>query len=254
MPRLKRVSAGGVIYHALNRANGRTTLFHDDGDYGAFERVLAEAVERFPGIRLLCYCLMPNHWHLVLWPRREGELSRFMRWLTLTHAQRRHAHRHRAGEGHVYQGRFKSFPVKDDRHFLVAARYVERNPLRARLVRRAEQWPWCSLRRRRIEGGKKRRGASSTNGVSDRSTPAVPELHPWPVPEPKDWVEQVNRPMSGAEERAMRDSIQRGRPFGDERWQERTALRLGLQPTLRPRGRPRQEPQELKGESVRTRG
>jgi putative transposase len=119
-----------VVYHVLNRANARRTLFDDDGDYAAFERVLAQACVRV-SMRLLAYCVMPNHWHLVIWPRRDGDLSRFMNWLTLTHTQRWHQHRHTVGEGHVYQGRFKSFPVETSEYLLTVCRYVERNPIRA---------------------------------------------------------------------------------------------------------------------------
>jgi REP element-mobilizing transposase RayT len=133
MGRPKRAADGGLVYHVLNRANARMTIFENDADYAAFEQVLEEAVER-TGTRLLAYCLMPNHWHLVLWPREDGELSRFTGWLTLTHTQRWHAHRHSSGSGHLYQGRFKSFPVQDDNHFWTLCRYVERNALRAKLV------------------------------------------------------------------------------------------------------------------------
>ena len=134
MGRAHRAAQGGYVYHVLNRANARMRIFDDDADYLAFEKVLAEAVERTE-TRLLAYCLMPNHWHLVVWPRKDGELSRFVGWLTLTHTQRWHAHRHSSGSGHVYQGRFKSFPVQEDEHFYGVARYVERNALRAKLVR-----------------------------------------------------------------------------------------------------------------------
>src|SRR5688500_5088080 len=122
------------------------TIFREDQDYAAFEAVRQEAVERTQ-TRLLAYCLLPNHWHLLVWPREHGELSRFVGWLTLTHTQRWHANRHSAGAGHVYQGRFKSFPVQDDDHFYTVARYVERNAVRANLVRRAALWPWSSLGR-----------------------------------------------------------------------------------------------------------
>ncbi len=106
MGRSLRHAAGGWVYHVLNRANGRLRLFQKDGDYAAFERVLAEAVRRLP-VPVLAYCVMPNHWHLVLWPQADGDLSRFVGWLTLTHTQRWHAHYHTAGSGHVYQDRFK---------------------------------------------------------------------------------------------------------------------------------------------------
>ncbi len=146
MGRPHRAAVGGYAYHVLNRANARLTIFNGARDYESFERLLAEAVER-TGTRLLAYCLMPNHWHLVVWPKEDGELSRFVGWLTLTHTQRWHAHRHSAGAGHLYQGRFKSFPIQTDDHFYTVARYVERNALRAKLVRRAEAWRWGSLYR-----------------------------------------------------------------------------------------------------------
>ena len=112
-------------------------IFRDDADYEAFENVLLDAVER-TNTRLLSYCLMPNHWHLLVWPERDGELSRFAGWLTLTHTQRWHAFHQSIGSGHLYQGRFKSFPIEEDDHLYTAARYVERNALRAEQVSRAE--------------------------------------------------------------------------------------------------------------------
>ncbi len=121
-------------------------IFTNDEDFIAFESVLEEAVAR-TGTRVPPYCLMKDHWHLVVWSREDDELSRFGGWLTLTHTQRWHAHRKSTGSGHVYQGRFKCFPVQDDDHFLPVCRYVERNALRARLVKRAEDWRWGSLYR-----------------------------------------------------------------------------------------------------------
>ena len=125
MGRPLRVSAGGYAYHCLDRGNGRATVFRKDGDYEAFERILTETQAHVPGMRLLAYCLMPNHWHLVLWPRRDGELSDFLHWLTLTHTQRWHAHYHDVGGGHLYQGRFKSFPIQEDEHYLAVCRYAD---------------------------------------------------------------------------------------------------------------------------------
>jgi len=113
MPRVARYAPGGFAYHALNRRVARLPLFEKDGDYEAFERVLLLALEKHP-IRVLTYCLMPNHWHFVLWPRRDGELTDFLRWLTHTHTMRWHAHYHTSGTGHLDQGRFKSFPIEAD--------------------------------------------------------------------------------------------------------------------------------------------
>src|SRR5947207_7985249 len=126
MPRRVRVSTGGLAFHVLNRAVGRATLFRKDADHLAFEKVLSEVHGRIP-VRLLGYCLMPNHWHLVLWPRADGELSKFMHWLTMTHTQRWRHLRRLVGLGPLYQGRFKSFPVQTDGHLLTVLRYVERN-------------------------------------------------------------------------------------------------------------------------------
>ena len=221
MPRRARISSGGLAYHVLNRRVGRLQLFEKPADYLAFEKILQEAHER-TGVRIAAYCLMPNHWHLVLWPRDDGELSEVMRWITVTHTQRWHAHRQSSGSGPVYQGRFKSFPVQTNEHFLTVARYVERNALRAKLVKRAEQWQWSSLWR-------------WTQGDSKRAM----FLSDWPVQRPRGWVEQVNRPETANELEELRCSAQRGRPFGSEGWVVRMAKRLRLESTLRSRGRPK---------------
>ncbi|HVV99014.1 MAG TPA: transposase [Planctomycetaceae bacterium] len=119
-------------------------------------------------MRVCGYCLMPNHWHLVLWPERDGDLAAFMLRLTVTHVTRWQRHEKQVGHGHVYQGRFKSFPVSSDEYFYQAVRYVERNALRAQLCRRAEQWRWSSLWRR--ESGKGSRGSSALSArFTDRS-------------------------------------------------------------------------------------
>lgn len=221
MPRRPRLAVGDLAYHVLNRRVGRLPLFEKPGDYTAFETILAEAAVR-TRIRLAAYCLMPNHWHLLLWPRHDGELSEVVRWITVTHTQRWHAHRKTAGTGPVYQGRFKSFPVQTDEHFLTVARYVERNAIRAKLVSRAEDWRWGSVWRR-IQGD-----PELSAWLSD-----------WPIERPRDWVARVNRPHTASELESLRLSVQRGRPFGEEAWVGRMAKRFGMESTVRPRGRPR---------------
>ncbi len=123
MPRTARIAPGGVIFHALNRANARATIFDDDHDFKAFEPIMAETVD-VTQMRILAYLTMPNHWHLVLWPRHDGDLGRFMQRLTTTHVRRWHLYRHSVGDGHLYQGTYKSFPVQDDAHLLTVLRYV----------------------------------------------------------------------------------------------------------------------------------
>jgi putative transposase len=224
MPRTARVAPGGVIFHCLNRGNDRRPVFDDPGDYAAFERALAATLDAQPGIRLLAYCLMPNHWHLLLWPRRDGELAGFMQRLTTTHVRRWHRHRHSDGRGHLYQGTYKSFPVQDDAHFLTVARYVERNALRANLVARAEAWQWGSLWRRE-------HGSPQERGM----------LSEWPVARAADWLGWVNEPQTDSELETLRESLRRGRPFGAPDWQARTAAALDLQFTFRRRGRPKKQ-------------
>lgn len=211
------------MYHVLNRAVARAQIFERDGDYAAFERVLEEARARVP-MRLLGYCVMPNHWHLVLWPQSDGELSEYMRWLTVTHTQRWHAAHRTSGTGALYQGRFKSFPIEEDGRLLTVCRYVERNALRANLVARAEMWRWSSL------------------WQWSRSERAV-TLDNWPIPRPGGWLEFVNRVQTEKELQALRHSVVRGTPFGSPDWQQSTARHLGLESTLRPRGRPPKRPQ-----------
>ena len=221
MPRRARLATGGLAYHVLNRRMGRLSLFNKRADYAGFENILAEAHDR-TGIRIAAYCLMPTHWHLVLWPRRDGELSEVVRWMTVTHTQRWHVHRRSSGTGPVYQGRFKSFPVQNDEHFLTVARYVERNALRASLVDRAEDWQWSSLWWR----------------VQVDAKPTA-WLSQWPVERPRNWVRRVNQPETAAELAGLRVSVNRGKPFGSEAWVIRMAKRFGLESTLRSPGRPK---------------
>jgi putative transposase len=231
MPRQARNAPGGFVYHALNRAVARLPLFQKDGDYAAFERLLAEALQEDP-TRLLSYCLMPNHWHMVLWPREDDELTSFLRWLSHTHSMRWHAHYHTGGTGHIYQGRFKSFPVESDDHLLTVLRYVERNALRANLVARAEDWRWTSLWRRQR--------------ASENVEPRI-ALETWPVAMPANWLEFVNSAHTDGELEALRRAVARSSPFGTAAWCASTAQRLGLQPSLRPLGRPRKQAAEDSG-------
>jgi len=226
MGRSWRGAVGGYVYHVLNRANARAALFEKPGDYEAFERVLTEAQQR-SAMRLLAYCVMPNHWHMVVWPRHDGDLSRFVGWLTLTHTQRWHAHRHTAGTGHLYQGRFKSFPIQEDAHLFAVLRYVERNPLRARLVRQAVQWRYGSLWRRE-------RGDAEAQAL----------LSAGPLALPADWRHYVQAVQTEGELAALRHSVARGQPYGEDAWVQATAVRLGLETTLRRRGRPRKSPEK----------
>jgi putative transposase len=217
MPRTARASQANYCYHVLNRGNARAQVFHKPDDYRSFVELIEAACRRRP-MRVIGYCLMPNHFHLVLWPLGDGDLGTWMQWLMTSHVRRYHRHYH--SSGHVWQGRFKAFPIEEDDHLRMVLRYVERNPLRAGLVGRAEDWAWSSLR------------------ASAIAAPAW--LDPGPAPRGEGWAEEVNRiaPSEGELER-LRRSVDRGTPFGSEAWVARAADVLGLESTMRARGRPR---------------
>ncbi|MFV2065984.1 MAG: transposase [Pirellulales bacterium] len=213
-----------MVFHVLNRGVRRMPLFQKETDYQAFEAIVEETLDKRP-MRICGYCLMPNHWHFVLWPEKDGEMAAFMQRLTITHARRWQEHRGVVGEGHVYQSRYKSFPVQTDEYFFQVMRYVERNALRANLVTTAESWRWCSLWRR----------LSGT-----RQEKAI--LADWPLARPRNWKKLVNRPQTDAELKAVRRALQRGQPYGDSDWMQRTAKQLGLESTLRVPHRPKKSP------------
>ena len=211
-----------MAYHVLNRRVMRLPIFDNPADYEAFEQILADGLKRPDALRLLAFCLMPNHWHLVLWPKPASNLSTWMQWLTVTHTHRWHQHHHSVGQGPLYQGRFKSFPIQRDKHLLTAMRYVEANALRAGLVKRAESWRWGSLWVRM-------RGSAQQQAM----------LSPSPVALPKDWTAVVNRPTAAPELETVRHSVIRSAPLGQKRWVDRVVRSLGLEATQRPRGRPK---------------
>lgn len=217
MPRTARASAGGYCYHVINRGNGRAQVFHADGDYQAFVKLLDEASRRTP-MRVLAYCLMPNHFHLALWPYRDGELSRWMQWILTTHVRR--YHRWYESSGHVWQGRFKAFPIEQDAHLLAVLRYIERNPVRAKLVTRAEDWRWSSAHG--WAGGERK-----------------PPIDSGPVGRTAPWLTWVNDDVDEPQLSQIRVSVNRGTPFGSREWVERAAMALGLEASVRPIGRPR---------------
>ena len=229
MPRRPRIAPGGWVYHVLNRSAGRIKLFRNDKDFAAFDRLLLEAHERLP-LRIYSYCVMNNHWHFVVQTKRDGELTEFFRWLTHTHAMRWRVSHRTVGYGHLYGGRFKAFPVQGGASFLKVCRYVERNPVTAKAVAAAQQYPWGSL------------------WVREQGTAAQQSLlSPWPTSRPQGWLTRVNEPITGKEGDAWRTSLDRGRPFGDDRWIVRVSGELGLEHTLRREGRPAQ----AKGEDVK---
>ncbi len=221
MPRIARVAVGDTLYHVINRANGRSRIFHTHADYNHFESLLQEGKELLD-MRIVAYCIMPNHWHLVLYPRKDTDMGEFMRWITTTHVRQRRVQTRSIGHGHLYQGTYKSFPVQTNNYALQLIRYVEQNPLRAKLVKRVEDWRWSSLWRRE-KGNEKEKHLLSEPLI------ALPD----------DYLTYVNTLPTDETLDTIRMSVNKGAPFGSERWIKTMVRKYGLESTLRGPGRPK---------------
>ncbi|MFZ2522488.1 MAG: transposase [Minisyncoccia bacterium] len=221
MPRANRIDIKDYCYHIINRANARLPIFFKEEDYVLFENILVEAKKKYD-MRILAYIMMPNHFHLVVYPKNDGDLGKFMQWLTLTHTQRWHHVKNTKGTGHLYQGRYKSFIIEKDNHLLSVIRYVERNALRAKLVRKAENWKFSSLWRK-LYGSLEQKKL----------------LGKWPITEPQDYLSFVNKPQPKEEEGSVRLSVIKGKPYGQDNWSMKIIKKFGLEATIRPPWRPR---------------
>jgi putative transposase len=221
MPRIQRVDVANQIYHVINRANARVKIFYNNKDYEQFECILEEAIEKFK-IKLFAYCIMPNHFHLVLCPSDDGELSKFIGWLTNTHTRRYHASKKTIGQGHLYQGRYKSFLCQKENNLLTLLRYVERNAKRAKIVKRAEEWRWSSLWMRKSANTERKKMLSE-----------------WPIEIPKNYIDFVNESQPKEDIENIRKSINKNIPFGNDEWVGRMIDRFKLGQTVRNSGRPK---------------
>ncbi len=221
MPRINRVDVGGEVYHVLNRANARVRIFDNKKDYKQFEDILEEAVAKF-NMRLLAYCVMPNHWHLVLYPKRDGDLQQFMSWLSNTHTRRWHITKDTVGQGHLYQGRYKSFLCEQDQYLLTLLRYTERNAKRSNLVKKAEQWQWSSVWRRTFGTQKQQELLSG-----------------WPIPKPENYLLLLNKALTIAEEKSLEKAEVKNIPFGKDGWVNKIVKKYNIEQVLRGVGRPR---------------
>jgi len=220
MPRHARTDIAGEVYHIVNRANGREFIFSTDDDYRSVIQAVEETLGRYP-LDIFSFCIMSNHWHFAVRPREDGDIGRFFGSLTQKVTQRWHAYHHSVGSGHLFQGRFRSFLVQTDPYFIQLMKYVEGNPIRAKLVARAEDWRWGSLHMR----------------VSDQES-AAGILAPWPLEYEGDYLCDVNGILSESFLQQVRHSASRGTPLGEEVWTKNIVEKHGLEHTIRPRGRP----------------
>lgn len=227
MPRPLRPIADGLVYHVINRGNNRQPVFHGEADYLAFLKALGDLKER-KRFKLYGYCLMKNHIHLLLRPISDS-ISRIVQSLLISHTQRYHRC-HQSG-GHVWQGRFKSPVIQDDEHLLTVLQYIEANPLRAKMVKRAGDYRWSSFRAH---------GLGESDPWLDR-VEAYEMLAVQRAARLRRWSACVHQGPGEAELAAIRRSSATGLPFGESRWVARLGKRLHLDLTIRPRGRPRKE-------------
>ncbi len=221
MARSARTDVGDIPYHVINRAVGRLKIFHTPKDYELFLELLKKS--RFEcNMRLLAYTLMPNHWHLVVYPQNDGDLGLFMHYLTNAHTRKVHTMTKTIGHGPLYQGRYKSFMIENDKHLLTVMKYVERNPVRAKLSRSCEGWRWGSAWLRKY-GTKEQREILS-----------VP-----PVDLPRSYLSWINESDKEEEIEQLRKSVTRGAPFGTASWTDMMVKEHELQSTVRVPGRPK---------------
>ena len=223
MSRPLRIDTGGEIYHCLNRTVGKQAIFYNDKDYQLFEKILQETVD-VTGMCIFAYSIMPNHFHLVLHPKEDGDLSNFMKRLTVAHTQRYRIKTKTIGDGPVYQGRYKSFIIQNDKHLFTVLRYVERNPFTAKLVKDPIEWKYSSLYRRH-------------KGISQEKQ----LLSPWVCNEPNNYLKLLTQPLTLKETEKIKQSEKKGIPFGDNEYMLTLVEKYNLQSILRGRGRPKKE-------------
>ena len=221
MPRQARMSVKDTVYHVINRANNRTQIFNTKADYQHFEKLLTEARE-LTDMRILSYSIMPNHWHLLLYPHTDTALKEFMSWLTSTHVRQYRTKSDTIGYGHLYQDRYKSFPTESNTYAQTLIRYIEQNPLRAKLVTKAEDWQWSSLWRRE-------RGNEQEKKL----------LAPLPFDLPTNYIASVNEILIEEKLNNIRNSVNKGTPYGSDAWQEAMIETHDLKHTTRGVGRPK---------------
>ena len=219
MPRHARISPDGFFQHVINRGDHREDIFHKAADFAAFLALMTEAAWRVP-MRIIAYCIMRNHFHLLLWPYHGSDVSAYMQILMNLHIQRYVRHYPPSSPGHIYQGRYRNVLVQGGPDLWKVARYVEANPVAAHIVRRAEDYKWSSAWRW-------------------ASRPGRPALHPEPIVHSREWLEFVNEPLGVDIVASIEHAVRKGLPIGDEEWVRRVVADHGLQHTTRGRGRPR---------------
>ena len=223
MPRISRAVFEDVPYHVTQRGNRRDNVFFDNEGRQRYLEWLRE-YSRKHGLKILAYCLMTNHVHLVVVPINRETLERVMRPLHMRYAQ--YVNKAMGWSGHLWQGRFFSSAL-DDRYFWTAVRYVERNPVRARLVDKAADYIWSS---------------AAAHCGRKKDTILSPDFPPHGIIE--DWSAWLHEPDKQEELDILRRNTHKGLPCGKDSFVKRLETLLNRSLSFRPRGRPKKEKKE----------
>ena len=223
MPRIARVVAAGYPHHITQRGNYRQKIFADDTDRRKYLSLLKEESKRYHLI-ILAYCLMSNHLHFMVLPQREDSLGKVFKYTNMKYSQ--YYNNKMKVSGHLFQGRFFSC-VLDERHMIACARYIERNPVRANLVKQPYLWPYSS--------------AKIHCGISQDDPLGTNQLFNYIEIEPKGWKEFIEVPDNPDEMKGIREKTRTGRPLGTNDFIERLEGRLKRLFKLRPKGRPKKK-------------
>ena len=187
---------GRIPLHVCNRSAAQIKIFHSAADYVRFETCLKEMLEKFP-LRLFAFCIMPNHWHLLIEGDSGQEVTQGLHWLGTTHAIRLRKDTGSIGRGAVYQNRFRAYPIQRNGAFYRVAHYIERNPVDASLCPQPEKWLWSSA-------------------SPEKATNLT--LADWPISKPSNWAKTIQNPLDEVVLGQIHSHEILQRPYGDPEW------------------------------------
>ena len=196
MARKPRKLPGHHPLHICNRSAGQLTIFQSIADYVRFETCLKEMISNFP-LRLFAFCIMPNHYHLLVEGETGPAVIKGLHWLGTTHAVRLRRDTSSIGRGAVYQNRFRAYPIQRNGAFYRVAHYIERNPVDANLCRSPDDWLWSSAKPEKSQDL---------------------NLAEWPISKPKNWMETIRKPLDEIVRDEIRCHETLQHPLGDPDW------------------------------------
>ena len=222
MPRISRVVAIGYPHHITQRGNYRQEIFFDNGDRQKYLSLLQAESTRYK-LKLLAYCLMANHVHFIVVPERKDSMGNVFKYASMKYSQ--YFNKKIGNKGHLFQGRYFS-SIMDERHMMVCARYIERNPVRAEIVKDACDWNWSS--------------AKEHCGLKEDSF-GVNQLFQYMGDDYGKWKDFIAESDNLEDIIEIRKQTKKGRPLGETNFVKRLEKKLNRSLILRPRGRPKKK-------------